>query len=445
MKFLYADSLDYVDPRYDFEKDESPIDREPYWDDQYPHEIMGQAPYDGLLVSRAIVDGVNGTTRYPRPLAMRFRLVGARTFLRFNQSKYRDCPIFGDCGAFSYANEHVPPYTPEDMIDFYEDGCFTHGISIDHIIFDFIPDAKSFWQGINSDSPESDDRYRRFRLTLDLAESFMLLCQKHKVGFQPVGVIQGWSQISMALAARKLAELGYRYLALGGMVPLSVPDIHAALRSVHSELNGYSDIKLHILGFAKADNLHEFVAPRLYPKLASIDTTSPLLRAFKDDRKNYYLPNQIGGFEYFTAIRVPQAFENIRIKKAIAKGIYKIEDILQLEDSAMKSLRAYDRNMVSLDSVIDKIMQYSRVFIIDGYHAKASDEKKLSDLADRYRVTLLEKPWKRCNCPVCSELSIEIIIFRGSNRNKRRGIHNLYVFHNHLKKIENQNDNLSNL
>ena len=60
MKFIFADSLDYVDPRYDFSTDRSPPDREPYWDDVFPHELLGYAPYDGLLVSRAIVGGYQG-------------------------------------------------------------------------------------------------------------------------------------------------------------------------------------------------------------------------------------------------------------------------------------------------------------------------------------------------------------------------------------------------
>ena len=84
MKFLYADSLDYVDPRYDFMTDRSPADREAHWDDVYPHEILGYAPYDGLLVSHAIV--MSG--KYTLPQAMRFRLVGAREFLRFPEKKY---------------------------------------------------------------------------------------------------------------------------------------------------------------------------------------------------------------------------------------------------------------------------------------------------------------------------------------------------------------------
>ena len=36
MKFIFADNVDLVDPLYDFQKDRSPPDREPYWDDKYP-------------------------------------------------------------------------------------------------------------------------------------------------------------------------------------------------------------------------------------------------------------------------------------------------------------------------------------------------------------------------------------------------------------------------
>jgi hypothetical protein len=55
MKFVFADSMDCVDPNFDFIKDQTAATHRPYWDDQYPHEILGDAPYDGMLVSRAIV------------------------------------------------------------------------------------------------------------------------------------------------------------------------------------------------------------------------------------------------------------------------------------------------------------------------------------------------------------------------------------------------------
>ena len=55
MKFLYSDTQDYVDPRYDFLNDRSSAGRERYWSDVYAHEFMDPAPYDGLLVSMSAV------------------------------------------------------------------------------------------------------------------------------------------------------------------------------------------------------------------------------------------------------------------------------------------------------------------------------------------------------------------------------------------------------
>ena len=40
MEFIYADSLDYVDPNFDFETDSSSPERERYWDDKFAHEIL---------------------------------------------------------------------------------------------------------------------------------------------------------------------------------------------------------------------------------------------------------------------------------------------------------------------------------------------------------------------------------------------------------------------
>src|SRR5690554_2226700 len=111
MNFIFADNLDVVDPNYDFLQDRSPAARKPYWDDLYPHEILGYAPYDGMLVSRGIVE-----EKYTSTQAMRLRRVGARTFLRLNTPEYADLKIFGDCGAFSYVKEEVPPYSPENML-----------------------------------------------------------------------------------------------------------------------------------------------------------------------------------------------------------------------------------------------------------------------------------------------------------------------------------------
>lgn len=103
----------------------------------------------------------------------------------------------------------------------------------------------------------------------------------------------------MAEAARRLVAMGYDYLAIGGMVPLKVPQIKQVLRAVR---DAAPDVGMHVLGFAKADNIHEF---REFG-IDSFDTTSPLLRAFKDAKANYYLRKPDGGMDYFTAIRIPR-------------------------------------------------------------------------------------------------------------------------------------------
>ena len=63
------------------------------------------------------------------------------------------------------------------------------------------------------------------------------------------------------------------------------------------------------------------------------------------------------------------------------------------------------------------------------------DIKKRDSLEQRYRETLEAKPWQSCECAICQKVGVETIIFRGANRNRRRGFHNLEVYYNHLKKF----------
>jgi hypothetical protein len=85
MKFIFADSLDFVDPGYDFERDSHSSGRKPYWSDHYPHEVFQDPPYDGVLISRGIVGDHRFSGRYTPGQAMRFRRIGAREFLRLTK------------------------------------------------------------------------------------------------------------------------------------------------------------------------------------------------------------------------------------------------------------------------------------------------------------------------------------------------------------------------
>ena len=43
------------------------------------------------------------------------------------------------------------------------------------------------------------------------------------------------------------------------------------------------------------------------------------------------------------------------------------------------------------------------------------------------RTVLEDQPWKRCPCQICRHLGIHVVLFRGAERNRRRGFHNLFV------------------
>jgi hypothetical protein len=235
----------------------------------------------------------------------------------------------------------------------------------------------------------------------------------------------------MAEAALRLKKMGYTYIAIGGMVPLRAPQIKTALEAIRVSVG--DEIGIHILGFAKAEEIASF----RYLNITSFDTTSPLIRAFKDSNRNYYALKPEGGLEYYSAIRIPQAIENSGLKNLAKQGIYSQEDLQAREARALKTLRAFDRGEVGEEETLDAVMAYTAPLAIGRDHCHSpSETQKLDGLRDRYEQTLRDRPWKSCSCEVCSQVGVEVIIFRASNRNKRRGIHNLQAYRKHLGRIE---------
>jgi hypothetical protein len=245
--------------------------------DLYAHEVFTQPSFDGFLVSKSMVDGF-GTLGGRYTLSQRLRLLqlGAPEFFRVDRAPHR-LEIMGDCGAFSYLKEKKPPYTVDQVLDFYAACRFDSGVSLDHVIIDFIPEA---------DAPGAGPRTvpaalrQRQELTLTHAEDFL---RKHRAGryaFKPLGVAQGWSPNSYADSVRQLQRMGYDYIALGGMVPLKSQDILRCLEAIQVERHPRT--RLHLLGVTRTGHLPEF--SRL--GVASFDSTSPLRQAFKDARDN---------------------------------------------------------------------------------------------------------------------------------------------------------------
>ena len=425
MKFLYSDTQDYVDPGYDFLNDRHSPGREKYWSDVYAHELMTPMPYDGLLMSMSAVRQASGVSsskvRYSTREEQRLLRDGARQFLRFSGPAHKDAMLMGDCGAFAYVNHPVPAYTPQDVVEFYTEAGFTHGISPDHIIFDCDP--------LNPPATAVDDAIRqRYEITLSNAEAFLGLTQRDKAPFQPLGAVQGWSPQSMAEAAKRLERMGYRYLAIGGLVPLRVDAIKNVLRTIRAVISPRTNI--HLLGFAKADHIHQFADFGI----TSFDSTSPLIRAFKDNKANYYSDTPSGSLNYYAAIRIPQSMDNARLMQGVKKGLFSAEDLQRREQKALTGLRQFDKGTADISFTLDAVMDYHQFLLRGDDSSVAQQNKALAHTAMLVRRTLEDMPWKHCSCDVCRSIGVEVIIFRASNRNKRRGFHNLGVYHRHLQR-----------
>ena len=405
MKFFFPDSQDQIDPGFDLVTEERSPLRVRQRDDLYLHEALSGHVIDGLLVSKAIVDGLPGAAgKYT--LAQRHRLyrAGVRRFFRLDAAPGSRVLTMGDCGAFSYVRDEAPPYTPDQVIDFYEECRFDLGISVDHVILGYDPAADT-----NSSHPRRGEWTARQRLTLDLAADFLARCRARKVQFEPVGVAQGWSPASYARAVSELQQIGYTRIAVGGMVPLKTHEILACLQQVSMVRD--HDTELHLLGITRSAQMTEFAALGV----TSFDSTSAFRQAFKDDKDNYHTPDR-----RFTALRVPQVDGNPKLKADVQAGRVAQRDAVEREQACLRLLRDYDSGNAPVQTVLDALGSYQEIF------------GGRRDYSQAYRMTLEESPWKKCPCGICEQAGIDVAIFRGSERNKRRGFHNVYAFRQRL-------------
>jgi len=142
--------------------------------------------------------------------------------------------------------------------------------------------------------------------------------------------------------------------------------------------------------------------------------------------------------KYYSAIRIPQALDNNKLKILVREGRYSPEGLVKREQIALNTLREWDRNQASSTDALEAVMEYAAPITIGKDDPEtASEERQLLAVRTRAGETIEDRPWEKCGCPVCERVSVEVIIFRGSNRNKRRGIHNLAVYGEHIKSLRN--------
>jgi hypothetical protein len=404
MKFFFPDSQDLVDPSFDFDRETRRSDRVRHRHDQYAHEVFSTPAFDGLLVSKGIVDGFGATgSRYTTAQRHRLLRVGAQEFFRTCDL---NLPIIGDCGAFTYVREAVPPYPVDEVLEFYVECRFDFGISVDHVILAYQPKWDDLASVVGVVPQELIDRQQ---ITLQLADEFIAKHRAMNLDFKPMGVAQGWSPKSYANAVSELQKMGYDYIALGGMVPLKTREILECLEVINKvRLPG---TKLHLLGVTRTDHVGAFAGFGV----ASFDSTSPLRQAFKDDRDNYYTLDRT-----YTAIRIPQVEGNPSLQRKIASGALPQDRARKLEKSCLDLMRLYAANECSIDEVLEALVVY------DTFCEPTRNHREI------YREVLQNRPWTRCPCSICKTLDYHVILFRGAERNRRRGFHNVWVFYRRL-------------
>jgi hypothetical protein len=404
MKYFLPDSQDLVDPSFDFERERRSATRLRQRDDLYAHEVFQERAFEGILVSKGIVDGSdNAGGRYT--LAQRHRLlrVGAREFFRIDRAEKERLTTMGDCGAFTYVKEKLPPYSVDDVISFYLDCGFDCGISVDHVILAFSTD----WDAPGAAVPA--DLRERQEITLELAQEFLTRCQRDRLPFAPLGVAQGWSPRSYARATQQLQKMGYRYIAVGGMVPLKTPEILAGLEAIDRVRNAKT--RLHLLGITRTEQMNAFT--RMGAE--SFDSTAPLRQAFKDEKDNYYTMDRT-----YVAVRVPQVEGNPKLQKMISSGKVSQGKAREFERACLDGMRRLDAGDLRVEDVLDSLQRYDDLCGVS------------SDYREAYREVLTDRPWKQCPCEVCRALGHHVILFRGAERNRRRGFHNTWVFYRRL-------------
>lgn len=404
MKYFLPDSQDLVDPSFDFEKESRAATRVRQRDDHYFHEVFEERAHDGILVSKAIVDGATGAGgRYTIGQRNRLLRLGAREFFRMTEGHLARLPIMGDCGAFSYVKEQTPPYTVDDVLGFYDRCDFDLGVSVDHVILGFDPRL--------DESTAPLEFVERQQLTLELAQEFLKVHRGAGLRFMPMGVAQGWSPKSYAKSVSALQTMGYRYIAVGGMVPLKTHEILASLEEIQTVRK--ESTKLHLLGITRLEQIGRFADLGV----VSLDSTSPLRQAFKDDKDNYYTLDGA-----YSAIRIPQVEANPTLQKKIQAGQVDHDTARRLERECLKAMRELAAGRGKPKPVAELLYSYEQLL------------GTRKDYTATYQEVLEAQPWRECGCAVCEQLGHHVILFRGAERNRRRGFHNVWVFYQRLRR-----------
>lgn len=404
MQYYIPEWDDHVDPNYDFLNDRLTPGRDPHHDEVYAHQIYDTPNYDGILVSKVVVDS-------SKKKRARIEAIGIHDFIRYSG------PVMGDCGAFGYVKEDEPPYNTVEILDYYENLGFDYGVSIDHLIVG--PFAAP---GI---------REKRYELTIKNAREFFEKYQAAGYTFTPIGVAQGWSPETYAESVKENIRVGYDYIALGGLARAQSKEIIEIMKEVRPHLT--PNTRLHLFGVARINAIPVF----RHLGITSFDSASPLRRAWLGSGANYHTSSS----KMYTAVRIPPVDSHgVRVKRLIEAGVADRDTLKGLEQNALKALRAFDQEELGLEETLEALLAYDELLELprDGKADPAEQAKRRVKHERMYRELLEDCPWQQCDCVICDEVGVEVVIFRGNDRNRRRGFHNTRAFYQRFQALLSQ-------
>jgi hypothetical protein len=405
LSYFLPDWDDLLDPDFDFRRDEFSGSK---GDRQERHCSLLMRPdriADGILVSLAQTRSAKGPLKYVGG-------IDARTLrplnLRAHYGLDDDQVLFGDCGAFSYVHDDQPPITTDYAATLYDLYGFDLGASIDHI-----PVMERVVGGRSVRLTEKERR-ERVRLTVENAAAFIMASKKRNACYEPVGTIQGLEPKDYARNAVLYAELGYRRIALGGLVPLPDDVIREIVHQTTAALRNIPEPpKIHLFGVFRPKLQDQFRELGI----ASFDSATYFRKAWLRSGQNYLAASG----QWYAAIRVPMTSDG-RTRVQLLQSGKTLEELQLLESAALSALHGFGDGIVSLPEALDAIEAYDRCYV------RSSED--MSTLRHQYARTLGDRPWEKCTCSVCRTIGIDVLIFRGSNRNKRRGAHNTSMLFN---------------
>jgi len=399
MKYFIPEWDDRVDPGYDFILDRhSPQHNLDPFSDQYMWEIFGleNIPFDGVLVSRVKVEENRIKKR-------RIEELGIHKFLRLSSK----IPILGDCGAFGYVNERVPRYDPIEILDYYQKLGFDIGVTVDHLVVPKYVKEKDFRMKITYENGLK----AFYEWKKKYAEDFLLLC-----------AVQGWDTQDYIRMIKNYQKHGVENFGIGGLARKPTTFITELIDRIAEEIKNSSKApnQIHFFGIARIPLFPHFKKLEDLGVQVTFDSASFLRRAWLSAQNNYMTLEGKG----YAAIRIPQIGKNSGLKgKKKLDNVHSLAELKLLEQECLQKMRLYDKGQCDIDSLLEALEKFD----------KATKQNKFSILREHYLKTLQDTPWKKCSCPICKEIGVEVIIFRGNNRNRRRGFHNTWVFYQIFK------------